>query len=82
MFLAEKTVKNHVSALFVKLGMERRTQAAAYAVRAFGDHTPAAASGTWGPETEDHVPCSELASSRHPRCYVVPRPGTAAAVPG
>jgi two-component system response regulator DevR len=36
MFLAEKTVKNYVSALFAKLGMERRTQAAAYAVRAFG----------------------------------------------
>jgi two-component system response regulator DevR len=33
MFLAEKTVKNYVSALFAKLGMERRTQAAAYAVR-------------------------------------------------
>jgi DNA-binding CsgD family transcriptional regulator len=37
MFLAEKTVKNYVSALFAKLGMERRTQAVAYAVRAFGD---------------------------------------------
>jgi DNA-binding NarL/FixJ family response regulator len=36
-FLAEKTVKNYVSALFAKLGMERRTQAAAYAVRAFDD---------------------------------------------
>ena len=34
LFLAEKTVKNYVSALFAKLGMERRTQAAAYAVRA------------------------------------------------
>jgi DNA-binding NarL/FixJ family response regulator len=33
MFLAEKTVKNYVSALFSKLGMERRTQAAAYAAR-------------------------------------------------
>jgi hypothetical protein len=31
-------VKNYVSALFAKLGMERRTQAAAYAVRVFGDH--------------------------------------------
>jgi hypothetical protein len=30
-------VKNYVSALFAKLGMERRTQAAAYAVRVFGD---------------------------------------------
>jgi DNA-binding NarL/FixJ family response regulator len=38
MFLAEKTVKNYVSALFAKLGMERRTQAAAYAARFFGDH--------------------------------------------
>jgi hypothetical protein len=36
-FLAEKTVKNYVSALFAKLGMERRTQAAAYAVRVFDD---------------------------------------------
>jgi two-component system response regulator DevR len=31
------TVKNYVSALFAKLGMERRTQAAAYAVRVFDD---------------------------------------------
>jgi DNA-binding NarL/FixJ family response regulator len=37
MFLAEKTVKNYVSALFAKMGMERRTQAAAYAARAFAD---------------------------------------------
>jgi DNA-binding NarL/FixJ family response regulator len=36
MFLAEKTVKNYVSALFAKLGMERRTQAAAYAARVLG----------------------------------------------
>jgi len=33
MFLAEKTVKNYVSALFAKLGLERRTQAAVYATR-------------------------------------------------
>jgi DNA-binding NarL/FixJ family response regulator len=38
MFLAEKTVKNYVSALFAKLGMERRTQAAAYAASIFEDH--------------------------------------------
>jgi DNA-binding NarL/FixJ family response regulator len=37
MFLAEKTVKNYVSGLFAKLGMERRAQAAAYAARAFGE---------------------------------------------
>jgi DNA-binding NarL/FixJ family response regulator len=33
MFLAEKTVKNYVSNIFSKLGMSRRTEAAAYAVR-------------------------------------------------
>ena len=38
LFLAEKTVKNYVSALFAKLGMERRTQAAAYAARVFQGH--------------------------------------------
>jgi DNA-binding NarL/FixJ family response regulator len=33
MFIAEKTVKNYVSSLFGKLGMQRRTQAAALAAR-------------------------------------------------
>jgi DNA-binding NarL/FixJ family response regulator len=33
MFLAEKTVKNYVSSLLAKLGMERRTQAAAFVAR-------------------------------------------------
>ncbi len=37
LFLAEKTVKNYVSSLFAKLGMERRTQAAAYAARIFDE---------------------------------------------
>ncbi len=37
LFLAEKTVKNYISVLFAKLGMERRTQAAAYAARVFGE---------------------------------------------
>ena len=30
-----KTVKHYVTALFVKLGMEQRAQAAAYAARVF-----------------------------------------------
>jgi DNA-binding NarL/FixJ family response regulator len=33
MFLAEKTVKNYVSSLLTKLGMQRRAQAAAFAAR-------------------------------------------------
>ena len=33
MFLAEKTVKNYVSRLLTKLGLERRTQAAAFVSR-------------------------------------------------
>jgi DNA-binding NarL/FixJ family response regulator len=33
LFLAEKTVKNYVSNLLAKLGMQRRTQAAAFVVR-------------------------------------------------
>ena len=33
MYLAEKTVKNYVSSLLAKLGMERRTQAAVFAAR-------------------------------------------------
>jgi DNA-binding NarL/FixJ family response regulator len=37
LFLAEKTVKNYISGLFAKLGMERRTQAAAYAARVLGE---------------------------------------------
>jgi len=40
MFLAEKTVKNYISALFAKLGMQRRAQAAAYAARVFDDQHP------------------------------------------
>ena len=39
-FLAEKTVKNYVSALYTKLGMERRAQAAALAARVFADPPP------------------------------------------
>jgi DNA-binding NarL/FixJ family response regulator len=46
MFLAEKTVKNYVSMLFAKLGMERRTQAAAYAARLFGNHHGEGPGGT------------------------------------
>jgi two-component system, NarL family, response regulator DevR len=40
LFLAEKTVKNYVSALYAKLGMERRAQAAALAARVFVDPSP------------------------------------------
>jgi hypothetical protein len=43
-------VKNYVSALFAKLGMERRTQAAVYAVRAFGDHHHTGGGSHYGPD--------------------------------
>src|ERR1700677_2330075 len=38
MLLAEKTAKNHVSSLLAKLGMHRRTEAAAFAARHASDH--------------------------------------------
>lgn len=40
MHLAEKTVKNYVSSLLAKLGMERRTQAAAYIARMAAEQRP------------------------------------------
>ncbi len=36
MFLAEKTIKNYVSSLLAKLGLERRTQAAIFATKHLG----------------------------------------------
>ena len=39
MFLAEKTVKNYVSSILAKLGLERRTQAAVLASRLLDPHT-------------------------------------------
>nr|WP_243851371.1 response regulator transcription factor [Modestobacter marinus] len=42
MFLAEKTVKNYVSHLLAKLGLERRTQAAILATELRGTGTPSA----------------------------------------
>ena len=38
MFLAEKTVKNYVSSILAKLGLERRTQAAVLATKLLGEH--------------------------------------------
>ena len=37
MFLAEKTVKNYVSSILAKLGLERRTQAAVLASKLLRD---------------------------------------------
>jgi DNA-binding NarL/FixJ family response regulator len=40
LYLAEKTVKNYVSNLLIKLGMKRRTEAAVFAVRAAEHERP------------------------------------------
>ena len=37
MFLAEKTVKNYVSSMLAKLGLESRTQAAIFATKHLKD---------------------------------------------
>jgi two-component system response regulator DevR len=46
MFLAEKTVKNYVSNLLSKLGMERRTEAAVFAAKLAPKRRPEAAPGS------------------------------------
>jgi DNA-binding NarL/FixJ family response regulator len=50
MFLAEKTVKNYVSNLLTKMGMSRRSEAAAYVARLEGEHEGADAPQGWGEE--------------------------------
>jgi two-component system, NarL family, response regulator DevR len=47
MFLAEKTVKNYVSNLLTKMGMSRRSEAAAYVARIEGEHENAEAPQGW-----------------------------------
>jgi DNA-binding NarL/FixJ family response regulator len=47
MFLAEKTVKNYVSNLLTKMGMSRRSEAAAYVARIEGEHESAEAPQGW-----------------------------------
>ena len=47
MFLAEKTVKNYVSNLLAKMGMSRRSEAAAYVARVEGEHETAEAPQGW-----------------------------------
>jgi two-component system, NarL family, response regulator DevR len=44
--LAEKTIKNYVSNLLMKLGMERRTEAAVFATRLADDRKPRSDGGT------------------------------------
>ncbi|MFD4660650.1 response regulator [Kitasatospora sp. NPDC058444] len=46
LFLAEKTVKNHISRLLAKLGVERRVQAAVMATRVLTGQDPATARTT------------------------------------
>jgi two-component system response regulator DevR len=48
MFLAEKTVKNYVSNLLAKMGMNRRSEAAAYVARLEGEQEAAEPPQGWG----------------------------------
>ena len=47
LFIAEKTVKNYVSTLFRKLGLQQRTAAAAYAARTFNSRTVEPGPNMW-----------------------------------
>lgn len=51
MFLAEKTVKNYVSNLLTKMGMSRRSEAAAYVARLEAEHEGADAPQGWGEDS-------------------------------
>jgi DNA-binding NarL/FixJ family response regulator len=48
MFLAEKTVKNYVSNLLTKMGMSRRSEAAAYVARLEAEHDGTESAQGWG----------------------------------
>jgi DNA-binding NarL/FixJ family response regulator len=72
MFLAEKTAKNYVSSLLAKLGMHRRTEAAAFAVRHPSDHEGLALSRDHG-RTAQSPPGS---NGRERRWARVERPGS------
>jgi DNA-binding NarL/FixJ family response regulator len=48
MFLAEKTVKNYVSNLLAKMGMSRRSEAAAYVARLEGERESTEPPQGWG----------------------------------
>ena len=77
MFLAEKTVKNYVSHLLAKLGLERRTQAAVLAteLRGPGGHLRAA------PEPPAAVSAAERTSAAGCRRRAAAPPVDVAAVP-
>ena len=47
LFLAEKTVKNYVSNMLAKLGMSRRSEAAAYAARRRAQTEQRFPAGSW-----------------------------------
>ena len=56
MFLAEKTVKNYVSTMLQKLGLERRTQAAVLASRLLSDHPRTEGGCRALPNDQRHAP--------------------------
>ncbi len=60
MFLAEKTVKNYVSSILGKLGLERRTQAAVLATRLLDPAARATGSGPGGRKARPPVTSSPV----------------------
>jgi DNA-binding NarL/FixJ family response regulator len=56
LFLAEKTVKNHVTGLLARLGVQHRTQAAVLALKLRGDRGPAAVPAPRSESSAAYVP--------------------------
>ena len=72
MFLAEKTLKNYVSRLLAKLGMERRTQAAVFISETGPIPPPPRRVSVSGRTGHDHRHPSRLGDRRTDRTEQIP----------
>jgi DNA-binding NarL/FixJ family response regulator len=64
--IAEKTVKNYVSSVYNKLGMQRRTQAAALATKVFPEESPASDETGAPPAATGHPVGLTIVARAHP----------------